>query len=371
MNTAAMLARLAAACLALAAGACGKLDTFACAQSSECVHDGLAGTCEPGGLCSFPDESCPSGKKYGEFAGDQSGLCVEPGATTTPATVPTTGDTAAMTSQPDTSESSDPDTTNDPSQVSASTSETTDPSGDPSSDPTTDPSTTTGPTCAGLGESCSALECCSPCMVCDPAGVTCTAAPPETGAAACGSPCMRCDDAGQCAPQPLDTACMSDCNQLVWQSKVEADTTICLGYADLPLDSTCDEVGQCKPPPVASCPDPALMPGSEKPLAKCDTVCLAADAAALCTPGAPAAAVNPASFCVVGQAPTCSDACVLDMNMMPAADAAACDGMGVCSHSVTTCTGGLKCDEASKDCLDKCNSDDDCVSGNCMGSKCI
>lgn len=361
------LARLAAVCLALAAGACGKLDTFACAQSSECVHDGLAGTCEPGGLCSFPDGTCPSGKKYGEFAGDQSGLCVEPGATSAPTTVPTTGDTSATTSQPLTGESTDPDTTNDPSQVSASTSSTTDPSGDP----TTDPSTTTGPTCAELNESCSSLECCSPCMVCDPDTVTCIPAPPETGAMVCGGACMRCDDAGQCAPQPVDTACTTDCNLLVWQSKVDVAATLCLGYADMPLASTCDEFGQCKTPAVAACPDPSLMPGTEKTLAQCDTVCLAPDAATLCTQGAPAAAVNVATYCALGQAPMCSDACVLDMNMMPASDAAACDAMGVCTHTVSTCTGGFKCDEASKECLDKCNDDGDCVGGNCMGSKCM
>src|SRR5688500_7658611 len=114
------LARIvAAAALALAAGACGKLDTFTCFQSSECVHDGLAGTCEPDGLCSFPDGGCPSSKKYGEFAGEKSGQCVEGGVTTLPTTVPTTSDSSVMTLDP--SDTVDPDTTNNPSQVTVTT----------------------------------------------------------------------------------------------------------------------------------------------------------------------------------------------------------------------------------------------------------
>lgn len=34
------------------------------------------GRCEVGGACSFPDDSCPSGRRFGEFAGSAAGMCV-------------------------------------------------------------------------------------------------------------------------------------------------------------------------------------------------------------------------------------------------------------------------------------------------------
>lgn len=358
------LARLAAVTLAFVAGACARLDTFACADGSECVHDGVPGTCEPGGLCSFPDAACPSGKKYGEFAGDQSGLCVE-GATTPPTTDDPTGSASdsmsAGTTVPDATGSTTPDPTSDPSQVTTTT-----------TDPTTSPAETTtgGPTCAEFGDSCADdLPCCSPCMACDDTA-TCVAAPPETGPDACGGPCFTCDPNGQCAPNPA-APCMTDCNQLVWQSQVDGASTSCLGYADLPLPSTCGDAGQCLPPPLDMCPDPGLMPGTAKQLARCDTVCLADAAATLCTPGAPATDVTMTNFCQLGETAMCADACVLDMNMLPAQDDAACDAAGACTHTVTSCTGGLVCNPQNSMCLNKCNSDDDCQSGMCMGSKCI
>ncbi|MCX4241912.1 LamG domain-containing protein [Paraliomyxa miuraensis] len=47
---------------------------FTCADDSECS----GGVCQPTGACSFPDDSCPSGQRYGEHAaGDLAGTCVE------------------------------------------------------------------------------------------------------------------------------------------------------------------------------------------------------------------------------------------------------------------------------------------------------
>jgi hypothetical protein len=93
----------------LAALACTKVDTFSCVDSSDCVLAGVAGVCEPGNLCSFPDDDCPSGKSYGDYAGDQANQCVagEPGTTSGTSaltdtssltdTSATTGDTDACT----------------------------------------------------------------------------------------------------------------------------------------------------------------------------------------------------------------------------------------------------------------------------------
>lgn len=362
------LARLALACLALAlaTGACAKLDTFACVVDDECVHAGVAGVCEAGGVCSFPDADCPSGKKYGDFAGALAGQCVDAAATTATEGPPSSSTT---TDPPTSSTTPDPDTTHTPSQV---TTTTTDPVEDTTTDPTATTDTTTGgPVCAALGGECGGLiPCCSPCMLCD-AGL-CVPAAPETGPEACGGLCFKCALTGECVPDLVDAPCTTDCNQLVWQSKVVGDQTTCASYADKPVASTCDAFGQCNPPPLAMCPDPALMPGTDKPIVTCGTACLDADAAALCSNGAPAAAVTLDAYCVTsGETPACADACTVDQQMQPAQDDAACDAAAQCTHTVTACEGGLVCDAATGACLDKCMKDPDCVSGNCQGTKCL
>ncbi len=47
---------------------CPASEVFTCADDSECQGDGL-GRCEANGFCSFPDQQCPSGRRYGELAG--------------------------------------------------------------------------------------------------------------------------------------------------------------------------------------------------------------------------------------------------------------------------------------------------------------
>ena len=68
-----VLATLGSAAL-LWAGCVGG-GAFECQQDSDCVDNG-PGFCEPAGFCSFADVQCPSGKRYGDFAGSLSGLCV-------------------------------------------------------------------------------------------------------------------------------------------------------------------------------------------------------------------------------------------------------------------------------------------------------
>lgn len=66
-------------CLVLLALACGDRSRYACHDDAECVADGVAGTCEPSGYCSFPDPSCPFGRRYGELAPrGLAGQCVSP-----------------------------------------------------------------------------------------------------------------------------------------------------------------------------------------------------------------------------------------------------------------------------------------------------
>ncbi|MBL4686236.1 MAG: hypothetical protein JKY37_16705 [Nannocystaceae bacterium] len=76
--------------LAFAAGAlhlasCRTPATFQCQADAQCDN----GVCAEGGFCGFPDDDCPSGVRYGEFATDDlAGTC-------TPPVVGTTTDVAA------------------------------------------------------------------------------------------------------------------------------------------------------------------------------------------------------------------------------------------------------------------------------------
>jgi len=55
--------------------ACGLRSTFACADDAAC---GEGGTCQPEGWCSFPDDTCPSGQRFGDHSGDGlGGACVD------------------------------------------------------------------------------------------------------------------------------------------------------------------------------------------------------------------------------------------------------------------------------------------------------
>lgn len=65
----------------LAAPACGA-SVFQCLTTEDCAGR-PGGSCEASGHCSFPDETCPSGQRYGEFAPEAfSELCVDPDAGT-------------------------------------------------------------------------------------------------------------------------------------------------------------------------------------------------------------------------------------------------------------------------------------------------
>lgn len=53
-------------------------NAFLCSDDADCTWNGQDGVCEFSGYCSFSDETCDSGKRYGEFAGGSLGLtCVE------------------------------------------------------------------------------------------------------------------------------------------------------------------------------------------------------------------------------------------------------------------------------------------------------
>src|SRR5687767_7999032 len=62
--------------LSFCAGCVNTNFAFECKIDQECVDGQVQGTCEPGGLCSFADGSCPAKRRYGRFAGGRSDQCV-------------------------------------------------------------------------------------------------------------------------------------------------------------------------------------------------------------------------------------------------------------------------------------------------------
>jgi hypothetical protein len=97
--------------------ACSADGVFACEDADDCA--GVSGgVCESTGWCSFPDDTCGSQRRYGEWAGDGlAGACVDEGGTGT-----STDDSASATSpsasDPVTLSTTDPDTTLDGTTMS-------------------------------------------------------------------------------------------------------------------------------------------------------------------------------------------------------------------------------------------------------------
>lgn len=114
---------------------------FACENDGECNNSGVAGTCEPGGGCSFPDDRCASGKRYGAHAPDGlGGSCVpEGGSESTDTSVGTT--LTSTTTTITTLDSGDPSSSTSPSTTVTTDSDEGSSSADESS---TGPIGTTG-----------------------------------------------------------------------------------------------------------------------------------------------------------------------------------------------------------------------------------
>ncbi|MBT8495097.1 MAG: hypothetical protein KJO07_18775, partial [Deltaproteobacteria bacterium] len=70
--------RILAICASLTLGL-GCLDegAYQCGADAECTNAGVQGSCEANGFCSFPDEECESGRRFGGSAADDvAGDCV-------------------------------------------------------------------------------------------------------------------------------------------------------------------------------------------------------------------------------------------------------------------------------------------------------
>lgn len=116
------------------ASACGS-SVFACASDDQCQAGAVAGLCQPSGYCSFPDESCPSGQRYGESAPDDvASACVVPNEDTSTSM----GEASTHGGEPP---APDPDGTPEGSTTSLDETSTTTPMDDAA---TTEPETTRG-----------------------------------------------------------------------------------------------------------------------------------------------------------------------------------------------------------------------------------
>jgi hypothetical protein len=88
---------LALGCAWGCALACAQSTSFTCTDSSECTDGSFNGTCQPNGYCSFGDDTCPSGQRYGDLAaGDLAGTCVDLEGTTGSLSTSDTGDSTTF-----------------------------------------------------------------------------------------------------------------------------------------------------------------------------------------------------------------------------------------------------------------------------------
>lgn len=128
---------------------CSTESAYTCSDASMCIVGQVGGVCQATGYCSFPDGTCDSGQRYGEFAG--AGLadeCVPPDGAetdTNESASSTTGNTSTTTlgtttSNATTTTSDVTTTTMEPGPLSGTGDEST---GATTIDPTTVSTTTT------------------------------------------------------------------------------------------------------------------------------------------------------------------------------------------------------------------------------------
>ena len=85
--------------LGLAAPACYDHPAFTCKVDEQCRSGSVTGTCESIGLCSFPDPTCASGRRYADDSGDLADVCATDDAG--PACGAVDGGAAADAAKPD------------------------------------------------------------------------------------------------------------------------------------------------------------------------------------------------------------------------------------------------------------------------------
>ena len=129
--------------IAAGGASCNPVSDFQCSTSDDCIAQGEGGVCEANNFCTFPDETCESGKRWHDRASSLAGMCFGEGTTGTDTDDPTMMGTSGTTE--------DPTTGVDPTDGSSSSGDPT--TGDPSTtgEPTTGDPPTTGGSSSGSG----------------------------------------------------------------------------------------------------------------------------------------------------------------------------------------------------------------------------
>ncbi|MCX4239886.1 hypothetical protein [Paraliomyxa miuraensis] len=199
--------------------ACTVAEQFSCEADDQCKSNGIAGRCEAGGVCSFPDEGCPSGQRYGEHSGALAGECVDLDTGTSPAS--DGGTTASPTPETEGVDGSGTSTSTSTTTTGPSSSSTVDPSST-STTSSDSGSSTTGPEPDPYG----------PCQDgggCLAADSMCLPAPDGT------SVCVPSCDNGPCPePPPPATAVCSPIS-----AKFEGCVLLCSKLLDCPMGMDC------------------------------------------------------------------------------------------------------------------------------------
>lgn len=104
--------------------ACGSAEYFVCNGNDDCSFDSNEGICQPTGACSFPDEDCATGQRYGaESPPSLAGECVQHDSGMPTSTTGASDDDSSTGSSPDEDEDEgdddddDADTTGVPSET--------------------------------------------------------------------------------------------------------------------------------------------------------------------------------------------------------------------------------------------------------------
>ncbi len=85
----------------LVAGCPTTAEDFDCTEDSQCTLDAVMGWCEPNRWCSFPAPECPSGRRYGDQAGQGlAGQCVSDGGSTSTQGDPSSSGVTSTTPDP-------------------------------------------------------------------------------------------------------------------------------------------------------------------------------------------------------------------------------------------------------------------------------
>lgn len=294
--------------VAAALGGCLTATSYTCEADAQCVQSGLQGACEAGGRCSFPDEACPSGKRYGEYAGGGlGGACVD-------------GETASET-------------------ASSGESET---------------ATTGG--CVDPGGACTADEgCCGPCTRCDQ-GICVV----DVGAQGPCDPCFACDAEAACAPAAPGSACDFACDALAFGTRARGDQVACLRGPAIAVPGSCDGAGACTLAAVDIC-----LGAAGEALFECASACALGRSG--CQPGVPVADLGLADLCALeGTTAACGPSCA-DGAVTPRA----CDGAGLCVDGEAIACSPYACADDGVACNTQCMGKADCAAGfNCTAQTC-